>query len=301
MSLAHLRRYAPLVDDLDAFLAAAATPLPRVVWANPLADVERAREAVARECPRAVPLGWLPDAWRLPADARPGTWLEFLLGHLHSQEEPAILAGDVCGARPGERVLDLCAAPGGKSARLAVAMGDRGTLVVNDRRLDRVTALRRTLERLRVTCAVVTRADGMRLGGVWPDASFDRVMVDVPCTCEGTSRKSQPRAPVPGYRDSVVQIQTALLRRAIALTRPGGVLVYATCTYAPEENEAVLDAAPREGEVEIEPITVPAGLRVAPGVPEWGRPFRSDVINAVRVWPHQVDTGGFFLARLRRL
>lgn len=283
-------------------MEAAATPLPRVVWANPLRDVDAGREAVLRAHPEAVPLRWLADAWRLPPAARPGTWLEHLLGHLHAQEEAAIFAGDVLGARPGERILDLCAAPGGKSARLAVAMQDRGTLVANDRRLDRLNALRRTLERLGVTCAVVTRADGLRLRGLAPDASFDRVMVDAPCTCEGTTRKSGAGAPSVGYRESIVQVQTGLLRRAIRLTRPGGTIVYATCTYAPEENEAVLDRAPRDGEVVVEPISVPAGLDLRPGVREWaGRTYRQDVTGAVRFWPHLNDTGGFFVARLRRL
>lgn len=298
--MAWLARYAPIVDDLEAFLRAAARPLPRVVWANPLMDAAQGRAAVARMCPEAVPLGWVDDAWRLPPVSRPGAWLAHVLGQLHTQEEAAVFAGDALGARPGERVLDLCAAPGGKSARIAVSMDDRGTLVSNDRRLGRVTALRRTLDRLGVTCAVVTRANGLRLRGVWPDASFDRVMVDAPCTCEGTTRKSEGGPPEAGYRESIVQVQTALLRRAIALTKPGGTLVYATCTYAPEENEAVLHAAPRPGEVAIEPIET--SLTLAPGVTEWdGARYREDVQHAVRFWPHQHDTGGFFVARLRRL
>ncbi len=302
MNLEHLRRYAPLVDDVEALVEAARAPLPRVVWANPLRDVDAGREAVLRAHPEAVPLAWLDDAWRLPSDARPGTLLAHMLGQLHGQEEAAIFAGDALGACPGERVLDLCAAPGGKSARLAVAMQDRGTLVANDRRLARLTALRRTLERLGVTCAVVTHANGLRLRGVVPEASFDRVMVDAPCTCEGTTRKSGAAEPATGYRASIIQVQTALLRRAIQLTRPGGTIVYATCTYAPEENEAVLDAAPREGEVVVEPFRVPAGLDLGPGVPAWaGQTYREDVAHAVRFWPHLNDTGGFFVARLRRL
>ncbi len=298
----HLRRYAGLVDDLDAFLEAAVTPLPRIVWANPLRGVEPGRAAVARAHPGATPLGWLPDAWRLPHDARPGTWPEYVLGHLHAQEEASVWAGDVLGAQPGDSVLDLCAAPGGKSARLAVGMRDQGSLVANDRRLGRLAALRRTLERLGVTCAVVTRKDGLRLRS---ETRFDRVFVDAPCSCEGNTRKSagaRERRDEPGHRRSVVQVQTGLLRRAIQLTRPGGVLVYATCTYAPEENEAVLDAAPREGEVAIESVTPPPGWTVAPGTTEWeGRVFRPDVAHAARIWPHHNDTGGFFVARLRRL
>jgi 16S rRNA C967 or C1407 C5-methylase (RsmB/RsmF family) len=85
------------------------------------------------------------------------------------------------------------------------------------------------------------------------------------------------------------------------MTRPGGVIVYATCTYAPEENERVLDGIWPE-KAAIEKIEVPEGLHVSPGIAEWeGRTFRSDVQNAIRFWPHRSDTGGFFMAKLRRL
>jgi 16S rRNA C967 or C1407 C5-methylase (RsmB/RsmF family) len=297
---AHLLRYAPLVDDPDAFCEAAARPLPRVVWANPLrADPEEVEAIVLRRCPEARPVGWFPHAWRLPPEAMPGRWPEHMLGLLHGQEEAALWAAPLLGARPGERVLDLCAAPGNKTAQLAVAMGDRGTLVANERQFGRLASLRRTLDRLGITCAVVTHDDGVRFPG--DPGTYDRVLVDAPCTCEGTSRKPRGRrtAGDERHRDSAVQIQKALLRRAVRLVRPGGVVVYATCTYAPEENEAVLDAV---ADAVVEPLTPPPGLRVAPGIAEWnGRAFRPDVVNAARLWPHQNDTGGFFVARLRRV
>lgn len=298
----HLRRYAPIVDDPEAFLAAAARPLARVVWANPLrGDPDQIGELVRRRCPEARPLGWYPHAWRLPADARPGTWLEHMLGLIYGQEEAALWAALLLDPRPGERVLDLCAAPGGKAARIAVAMGDHGTLVANDRQLGRLAGLRRTFDRLGVTCAVVTREDGACYPG--EPGTYDRVLVDAPCTCEGTSRKprGRRRAGDAAHRTSIVQVQKALLRRAARLTRPGGRIVYATCTYAPEENEAVLDALAPDLAV-IEPVEPPPGLRTAPGVPAWeGRTFRPDVVHAARLWPHHNDTGGFFVARLRRL
>lgn len=297
----HLQRYADIVDDPSAFYDAAASPLGRVVWANPLrGDLDATARTIREHWPGARPLGWMPHAWRLPADARPGSTLGHLLGDWHVQEEAALWAVPLLGARPGERVLDLCAAPGNKTAQLAVAMADRGTLVANERKRGRLAALRRNLDRLGVSCAVVTHADGMRLRG---EALYDRVLVDVPCTCEGTSRKLRGARTEPareGHRASIVQVQKALLRRALKLVRPGGTVVYATCTYAPEENEAVLHAIP-ESDAAIEPIEAPPGLRLAPGVTEWaGRRFRADVRHAARMWPHHNDTGGFFVARLRR-
>ncbi|MBU0551175.1 RsmB/NOP family class I SAM-dependent RNA methyltransferase [Myxococcota bacterium] len=315
-----LRRYAPLVDDLDAFLAAAARPLDKVAWLNPLkGDVGETEALLRARCPAMIPLGWAPNAWRLPDAPQPGAWIEHLMGRLYIQEAAALWAGLLVGARPGERVLDMCASPGGKAAQIAVAMADQGTLIANERSRGRLSALRRTLDRLGVTCAAIHQGDGARLR--LSEGSFDRVLVDAPCTCEGNRRpppRPDPRldiTPPPAlratapidleaqarFRASICQVQRALLRRAVRLTRPGGVILYATCTYAPEENEATLSAIPIEDAV-ITPIEAPEGLHVSPGVPTWGgQVYRPDVVHAARLWPHHNDTGGFFAARLIRL
>jgi 16S rRNA C967 or C1407 C5-methylase (RsmB/RsmF family) len=299
--LEHLRRYGSLVTDVEVFMACARRPLPRVVWANPLkGDVADIDARILARCPEAVPVPWRPHAWRLPVESSPGAWTEYLTGQIHVQEEAALWPVALLGVQPGERVLDMCAAPGGKTAQLALAMHDQGLLVANDRSPGRMAALRRTLDRLGVTCAAVTCEDGKRMSG---EALYDRVLADVPCTCEATHRKKGGRTEAIGdkFRDTIVQIQKALLRKALKLVKPGGTVVYATCTYAPEENEAVLHAVDPALAV-IEPITPPEGLHVRPGIPSWnGVVFRPDVINAARLWPQDNDTGGFFCARLRRL
>lgn len=295
-----LKRYAPIVDDLDAFLASAKLRLPRVVWANPLlAPLGRIEAHVRQRCPEAEPVAGAPLTWRLPHDARPGNWPEYALGWLHGQEEAALWASANLDAKPGERVLDLCAAPGNKTAQLAILMENKGTLVANEYFAGRLAPLRFNLERLGVTNAVVTRADAAQYRGA--DGSFDHVLVDVPCTCEGTTRKGKRVGRDDGHRFKITQVQTGILRRAVRLTRRGGTIVYATCTYAPEENEAVVSAV-REGDVALEPVRTPEGFRVSPGLQEWeGRRFRDDIAHAARVWPHHNDTGGFFVARMRRL
>jgi len=182
-------------------------------------------------------------------------------------------------------------------------MGDRGLVVANDVSAGRLPGLRRVVERLGLTSVAVTRGDAARLPGKL--GAYDRVLADVPCSGEGTSRKADGRTQGedPAHRAAVSALQARILARALQLVRPGGVVVYATCTYAPEENEAVLDTVP--GDVAtIEPL-VNVGLDGRPvvrgGINTWGgRTFRSDVVNAARFWPHIDDTGGFFVARLRR-
>lgn len=294
-----LARYAPIVDHVDAFLDAAKRRLPKLVWANPLlVDLERAQDAILARCPDATAVDWHPGAWRLPISARPGNWPEYVFGWLHGQEEAALWATTNLDVRPGERVLDLCAAPGNKTAQLAIAMDNRGSLVANEYFAGRLAPLRFNLERLGVTNAVVTRADAAQFRA--PDGWFDHVLVDVPCTCEGTTRKGKRVGQDDGHRFKIAQVQTAILRRAVRLTRPGGTIVYATCTYAPEENEAVLSALRRD-DAALEPVIAPPGFRTSPGIAAWqGATYRDDIAHAARVWPHHNDTGGFFVARLRR-
>lgn len=297
-----LERYCALLDDAEAFRAALGRPLPVVVWANPLrADPHATDARIRARCPEAVPVPWAPHTWRLPPDATPGRWPEFLLGALHIQEEAALWAAPLLGAQPGERVFDLCAAPGNKTAQLAVTMQDRGLLWAGDRSAGRIITLRRALERLGVTCAATLRMDAAEAPAL--PGGFDRVLADVPCSCEGTTRKPEGRQVGESAegRAFLVREQTRILHRGLSLLRPGGTLVYATCTYAPEENEGVLDTVPPDLAA-IEPIVPPPGLRVRPGLTAFeGRTFRPDTAHAARLWPQDNDTGGFFVARLRRL
>lgn len=301
-----LRRYESLVDDVDAFLEASVRPLPRLVWFNSLRPnaaqiAAEVGERIRQRCPDAFPVPWYPAAWRVPAGEQPGRWLEFALGLIHTQEEISMWPSLVLAPLPGERVLDLCASPGNKTAHMAVAMQDRGCLVANEPKVARHTALSEMVLRLGLTSVLTAAADGRHFPGA--DASFDRVLVDAPCSCEGTSRKSRGKVrhnPIDS-RFRMERLQKCLLRRAIELVKPGGIVVYSTCTYAPEENEGVLHSVPPEVAA-IEPIEVPAGLIVSPGVAHWlDHEYRADVQNAARIWPHQNDTGGFFVARLRRL
>lgn len=302
---AHLRRYQPIIDDWDAFLAATERPIPPVLWANPLrVDPERAEATLRARFPHARALPWWPHAWRL-YDEEPaavtsvGRWLPYRLGWFHAQEEAALWPARLLGAQPGDRVLDMCAAPGNKTAQIALSMKDQGLIVANDRTPGRLAALRFNLERLGVTCAVVTRGDGLRMPR--EPRFFDRVLVDAPCSCEGTQRKRDRQRDATTFRRGIRDTQVGLLRRALQVVKPGGTVVYATCTYAPEENEGVLDAID-PAVATIEQVTPPTDMTVAPGISAWdGKTFRADVRHAVRLWPHHNDTGGFFVARLRHL
>ena len=204
--------------------------------------------------------------------------------------------------QPGERVLDLCAAPGNKTAQIALALENRGTVVSNDMIGERQRATRMILDRLGLVNVTLTCLDGVnypRSAGV-----FDAVLVDAPCTCEATSRRNPNRGldVDPPYRKKAAK-QKLLLRQAIRRCARGGRIVYSTCTYAPEENEAVVDAVMREWPqaVRLLPARVD-GLRTAPGLTHWrGREFHADLRHTMRIWPHHNDTAGFYVALMEKM
>jgi len=201
--------------------------------------------------------------------------------------------------RPGEAILDLCAAPGGKTTHIAELMADRGPLVAVDPKEKRLRGLLGNLYRLGHPNVIVVAADGRALP---TSATFDRVLVDAPCSAEGNLRRQAGRGAGrdAGFVDYVTSVQEALLRRAIELTRPGGVLVYSTCTFAPEENEAVVTRVLADSPIAVEPIQLEAPH--SPGLSGWdGELFDPSLREAWRIYPHQMDSGGLFMVRLRKL
>jgi NOL1/NOP2/sun family putative RNA methylase len=295
-----LERYESLVDEFDAFLASCEQPLPSVVRINTIkTTVERARTALEEGGHAHDACQWYPELLRLETDS-PGTSWPYFHGWLYGQEEVSALPALVLDPKSDERVFDACAAPGSKTTQLAAMMDDTGTLVANDSNLGRISALRSNTERCGVTNLALTNRDARNFSlKPFDGESFDRVLVDVPCSCEGTIRKN-PTALDEWSLDrvkGVAGVQRGILKRAIQMTRPGGTVVYSTCTFAPEENESVLDHVLAEEDCHI--VEFDAPLETRPGVTEWnGEEFDQSVQHAKRIYPHLNDTGGFFCAKL---
>lgn len=290
--------YKEIIPDFDGFLSILDRPLPSSARINTLKTSKSSlldrldRSGVTYAC-----RDWYPLGLRLSVQ-RPGKMIEHLLGHIHIQEEVSMVPPIVLDPQPGDRVLDLCAAPGSKTTQISQAMDNRGLVIANEPSLARITSLRSNCERLGAVNVAITRYDGRR----FPHQQFDRVLVDAPCSSEGMARKD-PRVldRCSLKRSLYLQVlQIGLLKRAVQLTRSGGVVVYSTCTYSPEENEAVVDDVLGEyrDTIRLEEASVP-GLKGCPGLTEWnGIESCDELKHCARYYPHQNDTGGFFVAKL---
>lgn len=288
-----------LVDDADALVEVLTEPATPQIRVNTLkADPDRIRDALDEAGLTVSPINWAPDAYRVEA-GEPGRTLPHFLGWIYVQSAASMLPPlALRGALEGERVLDACAAPGSKTTQLAQLMGNSGTIVANDLHEGRIAALKGNLGRLGVGNAVVTREDLRFLD--WETGWFDVAVVDVPCSGEGIFRKSW--GPLEHWSEHHIRslggIQKQLLDRAIDLTRPGGLVAYSTCTFAPEECEAVIDHALSEHDVDL--VAPDLDVPARPGVTAWrDATFDDRVADCLRVYPHDVDTDGFFLGVLR--
>ena len=261
-----------------------------------------------------APVAWSPDAFLVPEDAQPGKHPYHAAGLYYLQDPSAMIPAALLDPQPGERVLDLAAAPGGKATHIAALMGDDGLLVANEIHPKRVWALAENLERWGVRNAVVTNETPERLADRFAGC-FDRVLLDAPCSGEGMMRGSgRGSGGGSGRKSEVARVewapelvqgcalrQSTILADAARLVRPGGRLVYSTCTFAPEENEGTIARFLRDyPDFElIEPVRLPG---FGPGRPDWLPDSErvSGLERAVRLWPHTGPGEGHFVAVLQK-
>jgi NOL1/NOP2/sun family putative RNA methylase len=293
-----LVRYRSIIPAWEDFLVAASRPLPVTLRVNTLYTTPDAlRERLLRKGFQLSGFPWASDLF-LVAGESVGRTLEHWLGLFYLQEAVQTIPVLLLDPQPGERVLDLCAAPGGKCTHIAARMENKGLLVANEPSGRRQPSLLANLNRLGILNTAVTAYRGesfpLRL-------SFDRVLVDAPCSAEGTLRKesSVRRGASVTTIERLVRLQRRLILRGYDLLCPGGTLVYSTCTFAPEENEAVAAYLLTERDAVLEPVTLP--FHSSPGIEEWnGEILPPAVAGCVRIYPHQIDSGGGFIARFRK-
>lgn len=248
-------------------------------------NVERVLEEQYIEHHPIVENGYLYDE-----NYHPGRSAYFLAGLYYIQEPSAMLVADALPIEPDDFVLDMCAAPGGKSCEIASRLTGEGVLIANDIEASRARILSENIERFGLDNTIVTNVDPMRFTKQFQEA-FDKIVLDAPCSGEGMFRKLE-QAVDTWSEDKVLEcahIQKNLLKGAYDMLKQGGMVIYSTCTYSYEENEAMVHYAVDELGFELLPLSKSHGL--CPGV---------DLDEVVRCYPHHYRGEGHFIALLRK-
>ena len=233
-----------------------------------------------------------------------GKTREHLLGYYYVQEISSMLPMLVLKPEPGDIVLDLCASPGSKTTQAAAMMENKGTIIANEVSMGRIGILNSNLERCGVMNTIVTRKDGVALCNNLLKKSqlkFDKILVDAPCSGEGTLRKSPKTFLMwnPNMIKKIAGTQRRLAEASVKLLKVGGEMIYSTCTLAPEENEFIVNFLLEKYDLEIESIDLP--LKYRKGVCEWeGTILSGEVKKCLRLYPQDNDTDGFFVAKIRK-
>lgn len=227
-----------------------------------------------------------------------GNLIEHQLGYVYVQEAASMIPPIVLGAKPGERVLDMCAAPGSKTTQIAAMMKNQGVIVANDVEGIRLASLGINLQR----CGVLNVISTQMQGHLFKELEFDRVLCDAPCSGTGTIRKSLSTVEKwnPKLASHLAKTQKRLLQTGFDLLRPGGTIVYSTCTLEPEEDEGVIDwFLSSNPDAYLEEIDLPLVNGGAVTSFE-GKTYSDEVKKCLRLWPQDNDTEGFFVAKLRK-
>ena len=261
------------------------------------------------------PIPWTESGYYVEEGARPGLHPYYHAGLYYIQEPSAMAPVELLKVEPGDRVLDLCAAPGGKSTQIAAKLAGSGVLVVNDLHSDRTKALAKNVEMYGVRNAVVLNENPERIADAFPQF-FNKILIDAPCSGEGMFRKDEEMLKY--WEESsplkYADMQRDILSSAAKMLSKGGRLVYSTCTFSPEENEGMI-AAFLKDHSEFSVVPIGDSEWFSPGEAQWLMehnpsysnsngdelaPYIQQTSGTGRLWPHRVKGEGHFMAILRR-
>lgn len=287
-----------LGDEFDAFLSSYNDRYKTGLRVNRLKLTSEDFEAIS-PCP-IKPVPWTTNGFYYDGDNQPAKHPYYHAGLYYIQEPSAMLPAELLQIEPGDKVLDVCAAPGGKSTELAAKLGGTGVMVSNDISNSRAKALLKNIELFGIKNAVVISEDPANLVKYFP-GYFDKILVDAPCSGEGMFRKDPTI--IKNWEQLGVEyynnLQKNIILYAADMLKPGGYMVYSTCTFSPEENEATIRylLENREG-FSVEPVKRVEGLGY--GQPEWIDSDDEQLRNCIRVWPHKVEGEGHFTVLLKK-
>lgn len=287
-----------LKEEYPDFLASYEKEKFQALRINPL---KTTREQFLEQAPFTLEeVPWAREGFYYSAEDTPGKYPYHEAGVYYIQEPSAMAPAAYLEAKPGEKILDLCAAPGGKSTQIAAAMQGEGLLVSNEIHPARAKILAENVERMGIRNAMVTNETPQKLAEIFEEY-FDRIMVDAPCSGEGMFRKNEDACGEWSLENVAIcaKRQGEILDCAASMLRRGGRMVYSTCTFAPAENEESISRfLERHPEFSILKVEMAEGM--SPGNPAWCEQPAEHIADTIRLWPHKLNGEGHFVAVLQK-
>lgn len=290
-----MERYKKIIDDWDAFRKACQEPLLTAVRRNRIKAGEDFDERLEREFGDIEQSRLSPGIYRLRDEESPGSSFLHWLGEYYVQEESAAIPVEILRPEENEKILDMCAAPGGKTTQIASKISNKGVVIANDSSAKRLQSLQMNTYRTGSACVTTTNYDGRNLP---EDERYDRILVDAPCSGEGDKARRTFEPAPEKERGSLSELQKQLVEKASRLLKRDGVLVYSTCTIAPEENEEVVEYALENTDLELEEIEL--DIPHQRGVTEFrNQEYRKEQEKTIRVYPNHLESGVIYVAKFR--
>jgi len=294
-----IERYASIVDNVKDFGEAINRPLKQTFRINSLkGDSERILSNLKEYDETIISTDWYKNGFTTKLENL-GSSIEHFTGQIYIQEltsmMPALVIPNI---NESKRIIDCCAAPGSKTTQIAEMMQNKGEIIANDNKHSRLKALRGNLDRLGITNTTVTLRDFRS----FPNTEADIYFVDAPCSSEGTIRKKNTikRNLKENDYERFSKTQKGILERTCEMARKGDQIIYSTCTFAPEENERVVNSILQNHSVKLKKINI-KNLTIGKGIDCWKEEtYDKEIQKCGRIWPHHNDTDGFFIARIEK-
>ncbi|MFB6145810.1 MAG: RsmB/NOP family class I SAM-dependent RNA methyltransferase [Candidatus Nanohaloarchaea archaeon] len=291
-----MERYKNIIDDWESFSEACKGHPVAAVRKNPVKASANFEEQLREDFDDVERADWNPDIYRLKSTTTPGKSTLHWLGEYYVQEESAAIPVEVLAPEKGDRVLDMAAAPGGKTTQIAGKLMNQGKVIANDKTEQRLKSLHANVYRTGSVCVAATSYDGRHIP---EDERYDKILLDAPCTGEGDRAYRSFESADPGERGSLAKLQRQMIEKADRLLDKDGTLVYSTCTFSPEENEEVVLHTIENTGLELERIELEAPhARGLTGFED--RDYGPELEKTIRVYPHHLDSGGMYVAKLSK-
>jgi len=291
-------------NEIDKFKKTIDTPLRKSIRTNILkSDPKEIKESLEKQGFTLDEMPWYKFAYFISNDKklRIGNTLEHYLGKIYVQEASSMLPVIALDPKPEDYVLDMAAAPGSKTTQLSMHMKNTGLIVANEPSIQRISALQENIDRAGIINYTITRNDGRKFFN--QKNIFDKVLLDAPCSGEGTFQKDIKARYLWSQKKVIAnsRLQKQLIDSAISCTKPGGTIIYSTCTLSPEENEEIIDyALNKYDNLKLKRITFD-GLKTSKGITEYnGKEYSKEIEKVIRIWPHRTNIEGFFVAKIKK-